>query len=170
MFEDNKLNWSKIFSSHKTNIIMALPILLLLIYFQPTDEVMKCNQYYRCKVEKHYLWIFPFNCKIQLSRNSKLIPKVYNDWFRKHGGYNGYTNYTDKSGKEVAPFTHYVCSARYSSDVDRCLDRQANIFQNYIENPKIRYKTQSNASGIRLAVFILALFIWIISIKFKRSR
>ena len=175
MFEDEKLRVKKykeyernekilniyqILTSRKAKIIAIIIIILLTIHFQPTKETMVCNRYYQCKVEKQYLKLFTIHKQIKLSKSSKPVSRIHQEFHKsRHSAsynYDGYLNIINNKNKEVAPFTYYITSGS-ESYVKNHLEKEEQKFQEYIKNPKLEYKLSSMGNGTFLIVLFVVL-------------
>ena len=191
MFEDEKLrvekykkydtnnkilNWYDSLTSRKAKVIIFIVIAIFTIIVLPTKETMKCNKYYRCNVERQYLWILPVYKEFRLSKNSKMITENKYDWFdfftrsrHSHSSqYNGYIKITDKKGKKITPFKLYVAQSYSYGNLQDLLNLKEEEFNAYIKNPEQEYETKSRASGIFIILITIFAFIIFAVKKFNK--
>lgn len=178
-YVDIKQNPNIINMLFKIKLIVAVLASLIIIYFHPTEEALKCNESGICNINRTYFGIFNIKKYIKVNYNSCLSCsyRVYSSGKRR----NSYGLYIRIDGKE--PFLFYVdksLGGGYSyqmRDLEKSCNKQVQKFddyKNYSELYQYTIKSKASVSNLIISIIFVALFIFFIFLddigKYNKNR
>lgn len=142
-----------------------LIIILLFIYFHPSQEIMTCNINYSCHIEREYLKVFNIKKDFNLSSEARLKCDIYNIplWFKSANIKDNYyikINIIDKN-KKYTPFVYYVDIQKSNKLADSYAESLASNFVQYTLVPEKYFNLESKANSayFYLLIFLIVLFL-----------
>ncbi|MBE7707800.1 MAG: tetratricopeptide repeat protein [Cyanobacteria bacterium SIG27] len=145
----------------KTTIFVL--IVLTILYFHPTQEVLRCDTHHNCKVEQTYFNLIKLNKKINITPNSNLSCSI--NMYAAGKRHNSYGLYIRINS--IAPFVFYVANSYYSSyeyqknELSKKCNFYHQSFIKYLNNyGKYRFILSSKADAGKLyfSLFVILIF------------
>ena len=138
-------------------------LILIYIFLHPSKEVMTCNADLKCTITHTYIGFIDIKTRINLDKNSQIIPKDnIRSCSRRYGSeprtcsHVIHLQVSNQKGKLIKPFISYYMN--YDSTFeDKSLDimqYEINQFYKYLNNPNNKYCIETT-SGNYLLLYII---------------
>lgn len=140
----------KINNANHIKLFILLISIILTWYFVPMSETFVCDEDYKCRIEKNYIFNIQHSKMIQVDKNSAL---TYKTKFKRRGrrfsigGEHRLYPILINNNKKHNLFTYYYL---YDQDRQVCILNFENVieeFSRYIDYPKIGFRINSLADG-----------------------